>query len=93
MLETGTGYLVASFETDQVAFMAAVADRPDVRIRINMDVRIVASGTHAEIEAEAGRVLALAGDRPNVCLGTGALPIEAEPENVEHLKEYVACRA
>jgi len=89
MLETGTGYLVAPFETDQEAFMAAVADRPDVQIRINMDLRIVASGTHAEIEAEADRVLALAGDRPNVCLGTGALPYETEPDNVRYLMEYV----
>lgn len=89
MLETGTGYLVAPFETDQDAFMVAVADRPDVRIRINMDVRIVASGTHEAIEAEADRVLNLAGDRPNVCLGTGALPYETDPENVRYLMDYV----
>ena len=90
MLETGTGYLVAPFETDQTAFMAAVAHRPDVRIRINMDLRIVASGTHEQIEAEADRVVALAGDRPNVCLGTGALPYETEPQNVLHLMRYIA---
>jgi uroporphyrinogen decarboxylase len=89
MLETGTGYLVAPFETDQVEFMARVAHRPDVRIRINMDLRIVASGTHAQIEAEADRVLAVAGDRPNVCLGTGALPYETDPQNVRYLMEYV----
>jgi uroporphyrinogen decarboxylase len=89
MLETGTGYLAAPFETDQAAFMAAVADRPDVVIRINMDLRIVASGTHEEIEAEADRVLALAGDRPNVCLGTGALPYETQPDNVRYLMDYV----
>ena len=90
MLETGTGYLVAPFGTDQDAFMAAVADRLDVRIRINMDLRIVASGTHAQIEAEADRVLTLAGDRPNVCMGTGALPYETDPENVRYLMDYVA---
>lgn len=90
MLETGTGYLVAPFETDQHAFMTAVSERPDVRIRINMDLRIVASGTHEEIEREADRVLALAGDRPNVCLGTGALPYETLPENVRYLMDYVA---
>jgi uroporphyrinogen decarboxylase len=89
MLETGTGYLVAPFETDQEAFMTAVADRPDVRIRVNMDLRIVASGTRSEIEAEADRVLALAGDRPNTCLGTGALPYETEPDNVSYLMNYV----
>lgn len=90
MLETGTNYLVAPFETDQDAFMAAVANRPDVRIRINMDLRIVASGTHAQIDVEADRVLALAGNRPNVCLGTGALPYETQPDNVQYLMAYVA---
>jgi uroporphyrinogen decarboxylase len=90
MLETGTGYLVAPFETDQSTFMAKVANRQDIRIRINMDLRIVASGTHEQIEAEARRVLALAGDRPNVCLGTGALPYETRPENVRHLIDYVS---
>ena len=90
MLETGTGYLIAPFETDQQVFMEKVAGRPDVRIRINLDLRIVAAGTHAQIEAEADRVLALAGDRPNVCMGTGALPYETEPENVLYLMDYVA---
>jgi hypothetical protein len=90
MLETGTGYLIAPFETDQPKFMAKVADRLDVRIRINVDLRIVASGTHEQIEAEADRVIKLAGDRPNVCLGTGALPFETNPENVHYLMRHVA---
>ena len=63
MLETGTGYLVAPFETDQAAFMAGVADRPDVRIRINMDLRIVASGTHAP-DRSRGRPRPGPGRRP-----------------------------
>ncbi len=92
MLETGSGYLVAPFETDQAAFMAALADRLDVRVRINMDLRIIASGTRAQIEAEARRVLALAGDRPNVCLGTGALPYETDPENVRYVISVCAMR-
>jgi uroporphyrinogen decarboxylase len=89
MLETGTGYLVAPFETDQDAFMAQVAHCLDIRIRINMDLRVVASGTYSQIEVEADRVLAVAGDRPNVCLGTGALPFETDPENVRYLMQYV----
>jgi uroporphyrinogen decarboxylase len=92
MLETGTGYLVAPFETDQAVFMRKVAGRPDVRIRINTDLRVVASGTRTQIETEADRVLALAGERPNVCLGTGALAYETEPENVRYLMDYVARR-
>jgi uroporphyrinogen-III decarboxylase len=90
MLETGTGYLIAPFETDQEAFLAKVAGRPDVRIRINLDLRIIASGTRAQIEAETRRGLRLAGNRPNVCLGTGALPYETDPENVLFLMEYAA---
>jgi uroporphyrinogen decarboxylase len=90
MLETGTGYLIAPFETDQELFMKGVSDRPDIRIRVNVDLRIVASGTPDEIEKEADRVLSLVGDRPNVCLGTGALPFETNPENVKYLMEYVA---
>ena len=55
-----------------------------------MDLRVIASGTYQQIEAEANRVLTLAGDRPNVCLGTGALPYETDPQNVRHLMDYVA---
>jgi len=89
MLETGTGYLVAPFETDQHAFMEKVKDRTDIRIRVNCDLRIIASGTKEEIRAEADRVIRLIGDRPNVCLGTGALPYETPPENVLYIMDYV----
>jgi hypothetical protein len=37
-------------------------------------------------------VLALAADRRKVCLGPGSSPFEAEPGNVQHLKEYIACK-
>lgn len=89
MLETGTGYLIAPFETDQAAFLQKCRARPEIRIRINIDLRIVASGTHEQIEQEADRVLALAADHANVCMGTGALPFETKPENVRYLMDYV----
>ena len=92
MMETGTGYLICPFETNQERFMEKVRDRASLRIRVNMDLRIVASGTFAEIEAEANRVLQRIGDRPNCCLGTGSLPYETRPENVLHLMEYVRRR-
>ena len=38
---------------------------------------------------EADRVLELAQGRERVCLGTGALPYEVEPETVLSLAEYV----
>ena len=89
MLETGTGYLVAPFETDQQAFMDKVKERLDVRIRINMDLRIIAAGTWEQIQTEADRVLKLARIRENVCVGTGALPYDTPPENVLRLMDYV----
>ncbi len=90
MLETGTGYLVCPFETDQVAFMRKVAQCTDVMIRVNCDLRIISSGTHEEIRAEADRVIRLIGDRPNTTLGTGALPYEADPDNVLYIMDYVS---
>jgi len=92
MLETGSGYLIAPFETDQQLFMTKVAERPDVRIRVNLDLRLIASGTREQIAAEADRAIALAGKHPNVCLGTGSLPFETNPENVRFLEQYVATR-
>jgi hypothetical protein len=59
----------------------------------HIDLRFLVTGTRAQISAEADRVLALAANRPNVCLGTGALPFETEPENVRFLQQYVASRS
>jgi len=89
MLETGTGYLICPSETDQPKFMRKVWDRIDVRIRINMDPGVLSRGTWEQIQQEADRVIGLVAGRPNVCIGTGALPYEAPPEHVKRLMEYV----
>jgi uroporphyrinogen decarboxylase len=90
MLETGTGYVVAPFETDQEAFMRKIWDRTDVRVRVNSDVEIISRGPWERIKADADRIVNLVRGRPNVCLGTGALPYETPPENVLRLREYVS---
>jgi len=89
MLETGTGYLVCPFETNQAAFLKRVWDRTDVCVRINSDVEIISRGTWESIRADADRIIRLARGRENVCLGTGALPYDTPPENVLRLMEYV----
>ena len=89
MLETGTGYLIAPCETDQQAFMKKVWDRTDVRVRVNIGVEVISGGSWQQIQANADRILGLVRGRPNVCLGTGALPYETPPENVLRLREYV----
>jgi uroporphyrinogen decarboxylase len=90
MLETGTGYVVAPYETDQEAFMKKIWDRTDIRVRVNSDVEIISRGTWEQIKADADRIIRLVQGRPNVCLGTGALPYETPPENVLRLREYVS---
>jgi len=89
MIETGTKYLVCPFETDQAKFLARVWDRTGIRIRVNGDLRVIAGGTWEQTKADADRLMKLVQGRPNVCLGTGALPYETPPENVRKLMEYV----
>lgn len=90
MLETGTGYVVAPYETDQAAFLRKIWDRTDICVRVNSDVELISRGTWDAIRADADRIIALVRGRPNVCMGTGALPYETPPENVLRLREYVS---
>jgi len=89
LLALDTGYLICPHETDQAAFLAAVAVRPDLRVRINMDPGVIARGPDEALRREVDRVLALAGDRPNVCLGSGVLPYETPPEHVDSIRDYL----
>jgi len=90
ILETGTQYVICPAETDQAAFMMAMAAHPEVMVRINLAPSITAGGTWDQIRAEVDRVLTLARMRERVCIGTGALPYETPPENVLQIKDYVA---
>jgi uroporphyrinogen decarboxylase len=90
MLETGTGYVVAPFETNQEAFLKKIWDRTEIRVRVNSGSEIISRGPWERIRGDADRIIGLLRGRPNVCLGTGALPYETPPENVLRLREYVA---
>lgn len=90
ILETGASYVVAPYETDQAAFMRKIWDKTDVHVRINTDAQVIAHGSWPQIQAEADRILRLAQGRPNVSMGTGALPYETPPENVLRLRDYLA---
>ncbi len=41
------------------------------------------------LEKEVDRVLELANNREKVCIGTGCLPFETDPEAVLKTKEYI----
>jgi uroporphyrinogen decarboxylase len=91
ILATGTGYVVCNVETDQATFVARVArTAPHVKVRINMDPRIVACDEPQVIYREVDRILSIAGGRSNCLMGTGCLPLETPPENVHLIQKYVA---
>ena len=92
ILSTGTGYVCCPAKTNQRKFMEKMQAHPEVTVRINMDVRAITSKNFEDTEKEVDRVLALADNRPNVCIGTGCLPFEAEPEVVLKTKEYILSR-
>lgn len=90
ILETGTNFVIAPFETDQQAFVKKIWARTDVRLRVNTSPQTIAHGSWEQIRADADRIVGLVRGRPNVCLGTGSLPYETPPENVVRLREYLA---
>ena len=92
ILQTGTKYICCPAETDQQKFMKKMQARPDVMVRINMDPRGITAKNRTGVQKEVDRVLALADNRPNVCIGTGCLPFEADPEVVLYAKEYISSR-
>ena len=89
ILETGTGYVCCPAGTDQKMFMEKMKAHPDVMVRINMDPRPMTSGNLQAIEKEVDRVLELANNREKVCIGTGCLPYETDPEVVLKTREYI----
>lgn len=92
ILETGTGYLCCPAETDQRAFMEKMSRHPRVMVRINMDPRPLVAGAVEPIQKEVDRVLKLAHNRARVCIGTGVLPYEVEPEVVLWTRDLVSSR-
>jgi uroporphyrinogen decarboxylase len=89
LLSTGTRYVICPAETDQAAFMDRIRQRTEIRVRVNIDLRVLVRGPWQAIREEVDRVLALVRGRANVCLGTGTLPFETPPENVLQVAEYV----
>jgi hypothetical protein len=58
-------------------------------VRINMDPGPITSKNFDDVQKEVDRVLALAENREKVCIGTGCLPFEADPEVVLYTKQYI----
>ena len=93
ILETGTGYVCCPAETNQELFMQKMKTCPDVMVRINMDPRPMTAKNFEAVKKEVDRVMALAENRQNVCIGTGCLPYETDPEVVLKTKEYILSKS
>ena len=89
VMETGTGYVICPSETDQNQFMKKIAAFPEVMVRVNMDPGALTTNNTAIIQKEADRVLHLAANREKVCIGTGVLPYETNPEVVIETGRYI----
>jgi uroporphyrinogen decarboxylase len=89
ILKTGTGYVCCPAGTDQKLFMNIMQKYPDVMVRINMDPRPITSKNFEDVEKEVDRIFELANNRGKVCIGTGCLPFETDPQAVLKTKEYI----
>jgi uroporphyrinogen decarboxylase len=91
LLSTGTNYLVVNVETDQAAFVEAVArTHPHVKLRVNLDPAVVACLDPQRIYRGIDRVLQITAGRSNCVMGTGAMPYETPPGNIRLIREYLA---
>jgi uroporphyrinogen-III decarboxylase len=90
ILETGTQFVICPAETDKYAFMQRLGERGDITVRINLDPELVSRGSREAILAGVDEILELAAGRPNVLLGTGAVPYETPRENILLIRDYVA---
>ena len=89
ILRTGTGYVCCPAKTDQRKFMDKMRAHPEVMVRINMDPGPMTSKNFSEVEKEVDRVFELANNREKVCIGTGCLPFETDPQMVLKTREYI----
>jgi len=90
MLETGTDFLICPSETNRIAFLDKMKEHPEIKVRVNLDTRLYTYGTKGEVVADIDKIIELAGGKPNILLGTGAIPYETPPEILLFIKDYVS---
>jgi len=90
LLGTGTRYLICPAETNQAAFMEKIASRSDVRVRVNIDPGVFATGPWERILPALEGAAALARMKPDTQVGSGVLPYETDTELVLKARSHVA---
>ena len=97
IIAAGARYVICPgpAETDQSAFMRALARHPQITVRVNMNPAVFCNADPAPALAEARRAAAIAAERERqcgrarVCVGSGVLPYEAVPETVLRVKDLL----
>ncbi len=90
ILSTGTTYIICNVETDQKTLVQQVRQQsPKVKVRVNMNPSVVVGHSHSAICQEIDRILDLTAGCENCLMGTGALPYETLPENIDLIKRYL----
>ena len=77
---SGCGGLIIPAETDQARCLAVLADRPELRVRINLPVGAVVSSDAPAFARALATGRALAERRAGAVLGSGVLPWDADPD-------------
>jgi uroporphyrinogen decarboxylase len=93
IMKTKPGYVICPSETDQIAFMRKMDRYPNTMVRVNMNAGVFATNDMDKITHEANRAFDIARIRANSCIGSGALPYEADPQIVQDTAEYIMVRA
>ena len=83
------GFLICPSETNQTAFADLMGSRPDISVRVNMPVSSVMSRGWNVTREAADAALLIAERLPNSSVGTGVIPVDADPARILHLKTYI----
>lgn len=93
LISLNPGFLICPAETDQTAFMEALRSRPEIGVRLNMNVSALMAADIKVAEQEADRVVAVARQTAvtgrRLLVGTGVLPLNADPERIRRLGKRI----
>ena len=88
LIAVGAGSLICPAEVDGEAFFEKMRHHPEISVRINMRPGVFASSI-GEAKAEAARAVTLASRKENVCIGSGVLPYDANPDIVLGIQSLI----
>ncbi len=89
LLDVQPSMLICPSETDRQQFMEGMRPHPEALVRINMQPGVFTPVGSSGAFTEADAAFDLTSGRDRVCIGTGVLPYEADPDVVLAVKSYL----